>query len=320
MALHPQAQTLLDQMAAASDRQVAQLEVPEARAMFKAGRGLGRVPDTPVAAEDRMVPGPGGAIALRIYRPASPPSQRRSDLPIMVYFHGGGFVFGDLDTHDPLCRQFAAAVPAVVVSVDYRLAPEHRFPAAVDDAEAAVRWVAEQARSLGADGGRLVVAGDSAGGTLAAVAARRARDAGGPPISLQLLIYPVTDLSRSYPSHQTYGHGYFLTTEAMAWFTAHYLGADALDDTVRCRQPDASPLFTGDLSGLPRAHVVTAEFDPLRDEGEAYAQRLGQAGVATTQVRYDGMIHGFVSMDGVLDSGAQAIADMVAVVADVTGT
>jgi acetyl esterase len=322
MALDPQARTLLDQMAAATERPLWEYDVTEARALFKAGRGLGRTVAAPIDTEDRTIPGPRGPIPVRIYRPATNPPHRATEpgaeLPLLVYFHGGGFVFGDLNTHDPLCRQFAAAVPAVVVSVDYRLAPEHRFPAAVDDAEAATVWAAEQAATLGADARSLTVAGDSAGGTLAAVVARRARDGGGPAIALQLLIYPATDLTRTQPSHQSNGEGYFLTSQAMRWFTANYLGDDALVDLALCRQPDASPLFAADLTGLPPAHVVTAEFDPLRDEGEAYAGRLQEAGVPTTLVRYDGMIHGFVSMDAVLDAGARAVDDLVAAVTTAT--
>jgi len=315
MALDPQARMLLDQLEATTERPLWELDVTEARQLFRTSGGLGRMPSTQVDSADQTISGQDGPIPLRIYRPAGTPGSPTTELPLVVYFHGGGFVIGDLDSHDPLCRQLAAAIPAVVVSVDYRLAPEHRFPAAVEDAEAATAWAAEHALTLGASPGQLVVAGDSAGGTLAAVVARRARDCGGPPIRLQVLIYPVTDLTGAHPSHQVNGTGYFLTSEMMAWFTANYL----VDDVQRS-DPDASPLFAHDLAGLPPAHVVTAEFDPLRDEGEAYAERLRQASVPVTTVRYDGMIHGFVSMDAVLDSGARAVDDIVIVIARATGT
>jgi acetyl esterase len=230
-----------------------------------------------------------------------------------VYFHGGGWVIGDIASHDTICHRLAGGVPAVVVSVDYRLAPEHRFPAAVEDSDAAVRWVSEHAQGFGGDRGRLAVAGDSAGGALATVAARHARDAGGPPIAFQLLIYPATDMTCSLPSHVENGNGYLLDTDTMSWFTDHYLG-----DADR-RHPDASPLFAPDLAGLPPALVVTAGFDPLRDEGEAYAGRLEQAGVPVTTSRYQGMFHGFYGLDPVLDAAKRATAETIAALREALG-
>jgi acetyl esterase len=300
MPLDPQVSTFLDLLAAAESPPPQQQTPDEARAGFALLAVVTGPPEVSVPTEDRSLPGPKGEIPVRIYRPPS-----HGPLPVVVYFHGGGWVIGDITSHDTVCHRLAAGVPAVVVNVDYRLAPEHRFPAAVDDCDAATRWVSEHAADLGADPARLAVAGDSAGGNLAAVVARRARDRGGPPIAFQLLIYPATDMTRSLPSHTENGTGYLLETDTMAWFTDHYLdGADP-------RQPDASPLFAEDLTGLPPALVVTAEFDPLRDEGEAYAERLAEAGVAVTTSRYDGMIHGFYGMDLVIDAARSATDETV---------
>ena len=312
MPLDPQAQSLLDQIAAGGARPLATVDLAESRALLDAGWALAREPSDPVESEDRHVPGPGGGIAVRIYRPGSGGA---SPLPVVAYLHGGGFVLGSLDSHDRLCRQIAAGVPAAVVSIDYRLAPEHPFPAAVDDAVAATRWIADVAPSLGADPNRLVVAGDSAGGNLAAVVARRSAMAGSPAIAMQVLLYPATDMTGSHESLQENGDGYFLTSEDMLWFRQCYL-----PDGTDLRDPDVSPLAADDLTGMPPAFVVTAEFDPLRDEGEAYARRLQQAGVPVTLERYDGMIHGFMSMDGVLDAGARAVDAMVAAISSTVGS
>jgi acetyl esterase len=272
----------------------------EARAGFTNLAAVAGPPDQAATAADRRIPGPAGAIPVRIYRPASD-----RPLPVVVYFHGGGFVIGDIATHDTVCQRLAVGVPAVVVSVDYRLAPEYPFPAAVEDCDTATEWVAAHAAEFGGDAARLAVAGDSAGGNLAAVVARHARDAGGPPIAFQLLVYPVTDMTRSLPSHLENGTGYLLDTETMTWFLQNYLGGGDP------RQPDASPLLADDLSALPPALVVTAEFDPLRDEGEAYAERLRQVGVPVTTSRYDGMIHAFFGMDRIFDAARRATAETV---------
>lgn len=257
---------------------------------------LGRMPDRPAAAEDRTVPGPAGPIPIRIYRPDAD-----SPLPVLVYFHGGGFVIGDIGTHDTTCQQLAVRIPAVVVSVDYRLAPEHPYPAAVEDCLAATRWARDHAGEFGADGHRVAVAGDSAGGSLAAVVSLRCRDAGDPPLSFQLLVYPRTDMLRSFPSHEENSEGYLLTAPAIRWFLDHYIPEE------RRKEPDASPLYAENLRGLPPALVITAEFDPLRDEGEAYATRLQEAGVPAQTSRYDGMIHAFFGMDGVLPQANDAL-------------
>lgn len=301
MPLDPQVSAFLDQLAAAGAPAPHEQTPDEARAGFSLLAVVTGPPEEPVTTEDRTLPGPNGEIPVRVYRPSA-----GGLLPIVVYFHGGGWVIGDVTSHDTVCHRLAAGVPAVVVNVDYRLAPEYRFPAAVGDCDAATRWVSEHAAELGADPTRLAVAGDSAGGNLAAVVARLSRDRGGPPIAFQLLIYPATDLTRSLASHAENGTGYLLETDTMAWFTGHYLdGADP-------RQPDASPLFAEDLSGLPPALVLTAEFDPLRDEGEAYAERLAEAGVAVTLSRYDGMIHGFYGLDRVIDTARAATDETLA--------
>ena len=301
MPVDPQAQTFLDGLAQAGARSAAETSPEEMRAGYALLSALGLPAAEPPFTEDRLIPGPAGEIPVRIYRP-----QAEGTHPVVVFFHGGGFVIGGIGTHDPLCQQLSSRVPAVVVSVDYRLAPEYPFPAAVEDCWAATQWVAANAAALGADPGRLAVAGDSAGGNLAAVVAIRARDAGSLPVAYQLLIYPTTDATGSLPSIQENGQGYFLTAETMAWFHGHYLGPDGDRN-----HPDASPLFIEDLSGLAPAFIVTAEYDPLRDEGEAYGRRLEEAGVPTKVRRYDGMIHAFFQLDAVIPAAASAITDAV---------
>jgi acetyl esterase len=247
---------------------------------------------------DRTIPGPGGEISVRIFQP------RAADaLPVVVYFHGGGFVIGDLDTYDRGCRALAVGADAIVVSVDYRLAPEHRYPAAVEDADAARRWVAAHAEEVDGDPARLAVAGDSAGGTLAAVTAVHARDEAGPALRAQLLIYPGTRMRAITGSRKEFaGPGYFLHEATMQFFEDCYLGDASADD------PDVSPLVTSDLAGLPPAYLVLPECDPLHDEGLAYAERLAAAGVSSHAVQYPGMFHGFFNMDHLLPEAAQASA------------
>ena len=299
--VHPQVAAHLAQMAAMNPPPIETLTAEQGRLGFGMQMKMTAGPATPVAqVRDLTLPGPGGAIEARLYRPTAD-----GVLPGLVFFHGGGWVIGDLDSHDDLCRDLAAQAGCAVLSVDYRLAPEHRFPAAADDAIAATHWVAANAAPLGIDPKRLAVGGDSAGGNLAAVAALAARDAGR-PLTAQLLIYPVTDMSRlEGESYATCGEGYGLTAGAMVWFRDHYL-----TDAKAARDWRVSPLLAGDLSRLPPALVVTAEFDVLRSEGEAYAKRLAEAGVPTRLARYDGMIHGFASMAGVLDVGRKVRGDM----------
>ncbi|MDQ3034950.1 MAG: alpha/beta hydrolase [Myxococcota bacterium] len=249
--------------------------------------------------EDRFIPGADGAIRVRVYEPAP----RRDRLrPMCLYFHGGGWVIGGLDGYDGLCRHLAKHADCVVVSVDYRLAPEHRFPAAPRDALAAYRWALERASDLGADPRRIAVAGDSAGGNLAAVVAQQTRALATPPI-FQLLVYPATDLTRSMPSHRTYSTGYLLDEATILWFLDQYLSDPARD----VHDPLGSPIATHDLRGVAPAYVVTAGFDPLRDEGEAYARKLEAAGVPTTLRCEESLVHGFVSMGGVIDEARRAV-------------
>ena len=259
---------------------------------------------TPVGSvTDRTIPGPAGEIPVRVYRP-----EGGGTPPIVVYFHGGGWTIGNLDSHDENCRAMTANAGVVTVSVDYRLAPEHRYPAAADDAYAAAGWAAEHAADLGGDASRLVVAGDSAGGNLAAVTALRARDSGGPAITHQVLIYPVTDVGQDTESYHENATGFFLSAAHMRWYWGCYLGRR--DGTG----PYASPLRAINLGGLPPATVLTADCDPLRDEGNAYAERLRAAGVPVTARCYAGMFHGFYGMAGLLDGATaaqQEVADVL---------
>jgi acetyl esterase len=299
--LHPEVRALLEMIDAQGAPPLESQDPVEARRDRLEGmKMLGGKPVALGRVEDLSIPGPRGDIPIRVYA-----SEHGSVGPALVYFHGGGFVFGNLDTHDTVCRSIANQSGAVVISVDYRLAPEHKFPAAVDDSYAATVWVAANAERLGVDANRIAVGGDSAGGNLATVVAMRCRDAGGPALAAQVLIYPVTDVSSfETVSHRDFADGYFLTRGAMDWFTGHYLAS-----SDQKRHAEASPLLAPNVSGLPPALVITAEFDPLRDEGEAYAERLQQAGVPVTITRYPGMIHGFVSMHGVLTGGRQAIKE-----------
>jgi acetyl esterase len=261
--------------------------------------------------EEIELPGPAGPIRSRLF---VPPGRGRRP-PLLVYFHGGGHVICDLDTHDQPCRFLAREVPAMVLSIDYRLGPEHRFPAAVEDSLAAHAWAQENAERLGADPGRVAVAGDSAGGNLAAVVAQLAAVADRSPPVHQTLIYPVIDYSVERPSYELFAEGFFLTREDMHWFRDHYLtdDADRLD-------PRVSPILTEDLAGLAPAHVVTCGFDPLRDEGEAYAQRLREAGVPTTLVRERDLVHGFVNAAGLGGRAAEATAAIAAAIGTALAT
>lgn len=296
MPLDPQLREMLDQVAAAGRPPMHELPVPEARAAAGFLASLGSYPDPRAVTEDRLVPGPAGDIPVRVYRPDA-----TEELPVLVYFHGGGWVIGGIDSHDSVCQQLATRIPAVVVSVDYRMAPEHGYPAPLEDCYAATRWVAENAGDLGVDGHRLAVAGDSAGANMAALVSLRARDRGAPGIGFQLLVYPATDLTCSFPSHQENGEGYLLDRHSIRWFLDHYI-----PEPDR-KSPEASPWFADSLAGLPPALVITAEFDPLRDEGEAYAARLRQDGVPAKALRYDGMVHGFFGMDGLLPTAGRAM-------------
>jgi len=290
--LDPQAQVIVDFMASIGF--TFDGATPEE---LRAGMSAGATP-SPIAMSsitDRTIPGPAGAIPIRIYRPSTD-----ADLPVVTFFHGGGWVVGDLESHDHCCRVIASKAECVVVAVDYRLAPEAKFPAAIDDAWAATEWVVANADELGVDASRLAVAGDSAGGNLAAVVANMSRDHEHVEIIQQVLIYPVTDGSCDRPSMTENAEGYFLTRSAMDWFHDHYTATVAdLED------PRYSPILS-DLAGAPSAVVVTAGFDPLRDQGNAYAAKLVEAGVEVDHVEYEGMIHGFFSMDEAIDVAADA--------------
>jgi len=301
-ALDPQAKAVLDALAKSGRPAVHQLDPKGARQLFLETRPLSTpTPPEIGSVRDAVADGPAGQIPLRVYRPVGLPAS--TPLPAYVYFHGGGWVIGDLETHDVLCRQLTAASGVCVIAVDYRLAPEHKFPAAVDDAWAATRWIAAHGAELGVDGRKLVVGGDSAGGNLAAVVALLARDAGGPAIAAQVLIYPVTDLGAEAQSYTDFADGFSLTRESMRWFRAHYLGGPRDGDDWR-----ASPLRARSLAGLPPALIVTAGFDPLRDEGAAYAMRLRDADVMVDYVCFGGMIHGFAGMGKVLASAFRVVA------------
>jgi acetyl esterase len=260
--------------------------------------------------ENLRIPGAEGDIPIRVYTPDSPAPR-----PAMVYFHGGGWVVCDLDTHDVVCRAIARRAGAVVIAVDYRLAPEHKFPAAVDDCYAATVWVAANSDRLGIDRNRITVGGDSAGGNLGAVVSLKSRDENGPAIALQAMVYPVTDLSSfETPSYQEFADGYQLTKAAMVWFREHYLRSPQ-----DARHPHASPLLASDLRRLAPALIITAECDPLRDEGEAYAERLTAAGVPVTSTRYAGMIHPFFSLSGAIPQALDAIQQVADAVATAGG-
>jgi acetyl esterase len=302
MPLDPQAQAVLEQMAEAGLPPLGSVSVEETRQGMVAATAAGEEPEPVAKVEDRTVPGSAGQIPVRIYTP-----QGSGPFPVLVYFHGGGWVIGNVDTHDPTCRTLANAAGCVVVSVDYRLAPEHKFPAAVDDCYAATQWVAANAAAINGDSGRIAIGGDSAGGNLTAVVAIEARERGGPPLVFQLLVYPVTDYSFSTPSYRDNADGYLLTKDSMVWFWDHYLRSEADGQDYR-----ASPLRASDLTGLPPALVITAEYDPLRDEGEAYAARLQESGVSVTCTRYDGMIHGFYGLTAVVDQARKAVEESVA--------
>lgn len=306
MPLDPQAQQYLAQAQAQPSPPLSALTPQAARAAYRAARTSLGGGASVAHVVDRRIPGPAGEIPIRVYTPPTPEGAAGGTLfPVVVYFHGGGWVIGDLDTHDHICRDLASGAGAVVVAVDYRLAPEHPFPAAPDDAYAATTWVAGHATEVGADAARLAVVGDSAGGNLAAVVAQMARERGGPRLALQVLVYPSTDLRISSPSTEEYATGYGLTKDDMVWFTDHYTPNPA--DRVT---PLASPLLAEDLRGLPPALVITAEYDPERDEGEQYGERLTAAAVATSITRYRGTIHSFFALAPILEQGRHAIEEV----------
>ncbi|MDF1790759.1 MAG: alpha/beta hydrolase [Thalassobaculaceae bacterium] len=298
MALHPQIQVALKALADAKLPTIESLTPTEARTVFDAmAKARGGTPAPVARTEDRMVPGPGGDIPVRVYWP-----QTDGPWPTAMYYHGGGHVFGNLDTHDVIARNLCSGSGAVVVSVDYRMGPEHRFPAAADDAWAAYRWVIETAPDLGTDATRTAVCGDSAGGNLAAIVAIRARDEGDLPLKLQALIYPVVDYSLVGDSYERYATGYgILTKAAMEWFRSYYLVRPEDADDWR-----ASPIKAASLSGVAPATIVAAECDVLCDEGARYAEALRAVGTPVDYKLFDGMIHGFFGMAPAVDDAVNA--------------
>ncbi len=289
--LDPQAEALLGKLKERGVPSSEKMGVLQAREAVLAFKDLEGSPEPVAEVEDLLVPGPAGELPVRLYTP-----EGSGPFPLLVYFHGGGWVRGNVEVADMPCRSLANASRCLVASVEYRLAPESKFPAAAEDCYAATLWLAVHAREFDAAPTRVAVGGDSAGGNLAAAVTLMARERGGPELAYQLLIYPATDAKGDYPSRRENSEGYFLTTGAMEYYWRHYLSGESDAD-----DPYASPMRAQDLSGLPPALIVTCEFDPLRDEGEAYGKRLEEAGVKVRTSRYDGMIHGFLWMGGVID-------------------
>jgi acetyl esterase len=301
--LDPSAAAVIAAFRAANRPAYETMSPDEARATSRAGRAVVQ-PDPPdmAAVEQTVVHSPAADIPVRIYRPLT---LAGGNAPVLVFFHGGGWVIGDLDSHDVVCRSIATEGHMIVVAVDYRLSPEHKFPAAVEDALAATAWVSENAAALGADPAHLFVGGDSAGGNLAAVVAIHARDHRGPKIAGQVLIYPVTELAMTHPSHRNPETSVLLTHSMMRWFRDHYISkVEDIDDWR------ASPHRVKNLAGLPPALVITAGADPLFDEGEEFSQRLRGAGVAVTHRSYPGQFHGFITMGRVLPESGKLIGEI----------
>ena len=300
MPLDPQAQAVID---AVNDLGLPALwEVTPEQARINAASRPRPVGPQVAAVADRSIPGPDGDVPVRIYTP-----EGTGPFPILVWYHGGGWVIGDLESADPTARHLCKGAGCVVVSVDYRLAPETKFPGPAEDCYAATVWSVNNAASLNADASRLAVGGDSAGGNLAAGISLMAADRGGPAIAHQLLVYPVTERNYDTPSYSQNAEGFLLARDAMIWYWDAYLA-----DEADASNPYAAPMNAESLAGQPPALVITAEFDPLRDEGEAYGRRLQEAGVDTTISRYDGMIHGFFGMVGIMDKSGQVMEEATA--------
>ncbi|MBU6444086.1 MAG: alpha/beta hydrolase [Alphaproteobacteria bacterium] len=305
MPLDPILKALLDQMAAEPRPPIHEMEPAQAREMMSAMSAVMAPRDVPIGkVEDIAMPGEAGEIALRVYTPVAAGGKV---LPALVFYHGGGWVIGDLDSHDGICRILANEAGVRVIAVDYRLAPEHKFPAAVNDAVAAVNWVEANASVLGVDANRIAVGGDSAGGALAAVVAQTAKANVGPRLLFQLLICPATQIGEDTGSMRKFAEGYFLERAGMQWFYGHYVpeGADPND-------PRLSPLRAADVSGLPPAYMLLAGFDPLYDEGLAYATKMRAAGVPVTVADHPDMVHDFVMMHAVVPRGREALQDIAA--------
>ena len=301
MPLDPQADFILGLVKTSGLPELWQLTPGQAREQFKLRVAKLAQKESIHRSYDRRIPGPGADLAIRIYAPReAKPGER---FPVLLWFHGGGFVIGDLDTHDPACRALATQAECLVVAVDYRLAPECKFPAAVDDSMAALRWLALHAPEIGGDPARIAVGGDSAGGNLAAVCSILARDDGYPKLAHQLLIYPCTAPEPETPSHRQFAEGHLLTRNTITWFYKQYVRSPREFNDFRF-----APLVAKDLSNLPPALVLVAGYDPLRDEGVDYAKRLIEAGNRVTLVNYEGMIHGFYLMGGAVDAARRALS------------
>jgi len=301
MPLDPQAQLVINLVKQSGLPELWQLTPDQAREQYLMRVNKLALKEQIFRTSDRVIPGPGSELPIRIYQPReSKPGER---LPVLVWFHGGGFVIGDLDTHDSACRVLANQTDCLVVAVDYRLAPEFKFPAAVEDSMAALRWVALHARELGGDPDRIAVGGDSAGGNLAAVCALLARNEGHPRLAFQLLVYPCTAPEPETPSHRKFAEGYILTRNAITWFYKQYVRSAKDFQDFRF-----APLVADDLANLPPALVLVAGFDPLRDEGVDYAKRMIEAGNRVTLANYEGMVHGFYLMGAAVDAAKRAIA------------
>lgn len=305
MPLDPQAQIIIGLVKQSGLPEFWQLTPDQAREQYQLRVSKLAVKEPIFKTTDRPIPGAGSELPIRIYQPReAKPGER---LPVLVWFHGGGFVIGNLDTHDSACRMLANQADCLVVAVDYRLAPEFKFPAAVEDSMAALRWVALHAREIGADSERIAVGGDSAGGNLAAVCALMARNEGHPRLALQLLVYPCTAPEPETASHRKFAEGYLLTRNTITWFYRQYVRSPKDFQDFRF-----APLVADDLSNLPPALVLVAGYDPLRDEGVEYAKRLVEAGNRVTLTNYEGMIHGFYLMGGAVDAAKRAVAESAA--------
>jgi acetyl esterase len=300
MVLDPQAAAVIEEIEKAGLPPFEEMTVPEAREAALAFIDMQGDPEPVADIANRFILGPHGDIPIRIYTPDVPAPR-----PAVVYFHGSGWVIANIDVSDKPCRSLANRSGCVVVAVNYRKAPEHKFPQPFDDCWAATQWVVAHADELGVDPSLVAVAGDSAGGNLAAAVTLKAKAAGGPPLAYQVLIYPATNHGFDTPSAIENAEGYLLQRESMRWFWNHYLETEQDG-----KDPLASPLQAEDLSGLPPAFIATAEYDPLRDEGEQYGERLREAGVPVTMTRYEGQIHGFFWMAGVIDQGKRLIEEI----------
>lgn len=303
MTLDPQARWVLDLAEKSGQPPLETLTPEETKAVYEERAKKLTFKDVPIGKTiDLDIPGPGGPLPLRIYQPTA----LRDTLPVLVYYHGGGWVIGSRDTHDSLCRLIAEEGPFIVVSVDYRMGPEHPFPAAVEDAIAAYIWAGAHITEYGGIREKIAVGGDSAGGNLAAVVSIAARDDGLPPPCFQWLIYPATKMEMSTRSHQTYAEGYFLTRALMEFFQGHYLKNPEDRNDWR-----ASPLLAPSLAGLPPALIQTAGFDPLQDEAIEYAERMNREGSRAVHSHYAGMIHGFVNLGGAIDKARDCVMEGV---------